>query len=116
MSPSQYGTSSCGVLSLYSLISSDKTYTCFPRYFFERDRLYLAIVLTCSVLGLHASPWFPDDWTSENIYFETSGDNILRAALMQPHVTATLLKIQMHRLRHGHYLMSVSDRCMLSEW
>jgi len=76
--------------SLKDVISNDISYTCFPRYFHERDRLYLAIVLRCCVLGLHASPWLSEDWTSEDILFEAEKGDIAHAALKKPHLTAIL--------------------------
>ena len=76
--------------SLKDVISDDISYTCFPRYFYERDRLYLAILLTCCVLGLHASPWLPEDWTSKDILFEADKGDIAHAALKKPYLTAIL--------------------------
>ncbi|OCL10195.1 hypothetical protein AOQ84DRAFT_375136 [Glonium stellatum] len=76
--------------SLKDVISSDTSYTCFPYYFFERDKLYLAVVLTCCVLGLHTSPWLPDDWSSNDILFESDRGDTVHAALKKPHLTAIL--------------------------
>lgn len=76
--------------SLKDVISDNVSYTCFPHYFYERDRLHLAILLTCCILGLHASPWLPEDWTSKDILFEADKGDIAHAALKKPYLTAIL--------------------------
>lgn len=38
------------------------------------DRLHLAVVLASSLLQLHPTPWIPESWKAENIYFVEGAD------------------------------------------
>ncbi|KAF2501511.1 hypothetical protein BU16DRAFT_555993 [Lophium mytilinum] len=75
------------ITSLGSVIAN-QSLPCFQNgNFFERDRINMAIVLTCSVLGLHSTPWLPDLWTSDDIEFLPLTGNITRTSLQKPRVT-----------------------------
>ncbi|KAF7592325.1 hypothetical protein BBP40_000381 [Aspergillus hancockii] len=71
-------------MSLYDMISSSRQFTRFPRYFFESDRILLAIMLGASGLCLHKSPWLDSSWSSKDILFETKNMDIDKGALLRP--------------------------------
>lgn len=72
-------------ISLADIVSADRRFDCYPRYFLENDRARLAAILASSLLCLNDSPWLKDSWSSRDVLFETSSGDVKRESLLRPH-------------------------------
>lgn len=76
----------CQMLSLHEILSSQQRHTRFPLYFYERDRLKLAIIFASSLLTLHSTPWLADMWTARDILFRPVEGDLNDVSVVQPYV------------------------------
>ena len=72
-------------ISLAGIVSADRNFACYPRYFLENDRARLAAKLASSLLCLHDSPWLKSSWSSRDLLFETTSDNVSSESLLRPY-------------------------------
>lgn len=72
-------------ISLAGIFSADRSFTCYPRYFLEKDRAILAATLASSLLCLHDSPWLESSWSSRDVLFETASGDVKGDSLLRPH-------------------------------
>lgn len=67
-------------ISLAGIVSADRSFACYPRYFLENDRARLAARLASSLLCLHDSPWLKSSWSSRDLLFETASGDVSTAS------------------------------------
>ncbi|CAF9914030.1 MAG: hypothetical protein ALECFALPRED_009212 [Alectoria fallacina] len=72
-------------ISLAGIVSADRNFACYPRYFLENDRARLAATLASSLLCLHDSPWLKSSWSSRDVFFETASGDVSSESLLRPH-------------------------------
>ncbi|KAK2762148.1 hypothetical protein FQN54_001155 [Arachnomyces sp. PD_36] len=79
-------------ISLFEILSADRAFTRFPRYFYERDRVRLAIMGASAVLSLQSSPWLKSSWSSKDILFDTELGDVDERKLLHPYLQRPLLR------------------------
>lgn len=72
-------------ISLAGIVSADRTFACYPRYFLENDRAKLAATLALSLLCLHDSPWLKSSWSSRDLLFQTASGDVGSELLWRPY-------------------------------
>lgn len=72
-------------ISLADIVSADRKFACYPRYFLEKDRARLAATLASSLLCLHDSPWLNSSWSSRDVLFATESGDVKRDSFLRPH-------------------------------
>ena len=78
-------------ISLAGIVSADRNFACYPRYFLENDRARLAATLASSLLCLHDSPWLKSSWSSRDVLFETASGDVSSESLLRPHTKVAFL-------------------------
>ena len=72
-------------ISLANIVSANRKFACYPRYFLEKDRARLAAKLASSLLCLHDSPWLNSSWSSRDVLFATASGDVKRDSFLRPH-------------------------------
>lgn len=96
-------------ISLFGILSADRAFTRFPRYFFERDRVRLGIMFVSAVLCLHSSSWLESSWSSKDITFDTELGNIDEEELLHPYLTKPLPRVVSSARKFGQSFPDSSD-------
>lgn len=101
-------------ISLAGIVSADRNFACYPRYFLENDRARLAATLALSLLCLHDSPWLRSSWSSRDLLFETASGDVSSEALLRPYTKVAFphaaIQSEPHSSANMHAQHSISPQ------
>lgn len=93
-----------------------------PRTISKRDALFLAVNLASSLLQLHATPWLPENWCNQSIYF------VQPEKVQQTYVISGIGHYSTSQDNHANFglnpylvelgivLLELSERKLFCEW